>query len=87
MANDEARWETARKRDLGIEMGWLDSQLTLNVDLFDEKRKDMLVAPVVPILVGTSFKQVNHGEMKKHGIEVELGFRRTTVTGCVTISI
>ena len=46
-------------------MGWLDSQLTLSVDLFDEKRKDMLVAPVVPILVGTSFKQVNHGEMKK----------------------
>ena len=81
VANDEARWETARKRDLGIEMGWLDSQLTLSVDLFDEKRKDMLVAPVVPILVGTSFKQVNHGEMKKHGIEVELGFRRTTRYG------
>ncbi len=81
VANDEARWETARKRDLGIEMGWLDDQLTLNVDLFDEQRKDMLIAPVIPILVGTSFKQVNHGAMKKHGLEIELGFKRTTRYG------
>ena len=81
VANEEAKWETARKRDLGIEMGWLDDMLTLNVDLFDERRKDMLVLPVTPILVGTTFKNVNHGEMKKHGIEIELGFKRTTRYG------
>ncbi len=80
-ANTEARWETARKRDLGIEMGWLSSMFTLNVDLFDEHRSDMLVTPNVPLLVGTSYKSVNNGEMKKHGLEIEVGFNRTTHYG------
>ena len=80
-ANLEARWETARKKDLGIEMGWLDNMITLNVDLFDEQRKDMLIAPNVTMLVGTSYKNVNRGKMKKHGMEIEVGFNRKTKWG------
>ncbi len=41
IANLEAKWETARKQDLGIEMGWLQNTLTLNVDFFDETREDI----------------------------------------------
>ena len=73
-ANLEAQWEEARKRDLGIEMGWLDNRLTLNLDLFDEKRTNMLVEPNVTMLVGTQYKVVNRGSMKKHGIDIELGW-------------
>ena len=80
-ANSNARWETARKRDLGIEMGWFDNMITLTVDLFDERRKDMLIAPQVTMLVGTDYKNVNRGEMKKHGIDIELGFSRKTRSG------
>ena len=80
-ANLEARWETAHKRDLGIEMGWLDNMFTLSIDLFDEHRKDMLIAPNVTMLVGTDYKNVNRGEMKKHGMDIELGFNRRTSYG------
>ena len=76
-----AQWEEARKRDLGIEMGWLNNRLTLNLDLFDEKRTNMLVKPNVTMLVGTSYKEVNRGNMKKHGIDIELGWADKTPTG------
>lgn len=80
-ANQNARWETARKRDLGFEMGWLDNDITLNVDLFDEHRKDMLVQPVVTPLVAVEYKDVNSGELKKHGIDIELKYRHNTRKG------
>ena len=80
-ANETARWETARKRDLGIEMGWLDDKFSLTVDLFDEHRKDMLVTPVVTPLVAIDYKDINAGELKKHGIEIEPKFRNRTAGG------
>ena len=69
-----AQWETARKRDLGIEMAWLDDRLSLNVDLFDEYRTNMLVAPNTTLFYGNTAKEVNTGIMKKHGFETELGW-------------
>ena len=74
-ANATARWETARKKDLGLEMAWLDNRLSLSVDLFDEHRTDMLVTPVVTRMVGVDYNNVNKGEMKKHGFEIEAGWK------------
>ena len=80
-ANLEARWETAHKQDIGIEMGWMDDRLLLEVDLYDEKRKDMLMPPVVTPLVGVKYKDVNTGSLKKHGFEVELKWNDRTAEG------
>ena len=51
-ANETARWETAHKRDVGVEMGFLKDMFTVSVDLFDESRKDMLVTPTESPLSG-----------------------------------
>ncbi|MDY3783679.1 MAG: TonB-dependent receptor [Candidatus Cryptobacteroides sp.] len=80
-ANEVAQWETAHKRDLGIEMGWLKNRLTLNLDLFDEFRNNMLLNPNVTMLVGTKYKEVNKGSMKKHGIDIELGWKDVRKNG------
>lgn len=80
-ANLTAQWETAHKRDLGIEFGFFKNRLTAQVDLFDEMRTNMLVSPNVTILVGTSSKEANHGSMKKHGLEFELGWNDTLPCG------
>ncbi|MBQ9310306.1 MAG: TonB-dependent receptor [Bacteroidales bacterium] len=71
-ANYDARWETAHKRDLGFEFGWLKDKFTLEVDLFDEHRKDILITPIVTPFVGIDYKDVNRGAIKKHGMEIEL---------------
>lgn len=76
-ANKSAQWEEARKRDLGIEMGLFKDQLSIVVDLFDERRDKMLLNPKsVTMLVGNSFKELNLGKVKKHGIEVEIGYNK-----------
>ena len=81
-ANVTARWETAHKRDLGIEMGWLKDALTFNIDFYDEYRYDMLVTPqsTTPF-VGIAYKDVNNGRMKKHGIDFEIKWKKSLAGG------
>lgn len=74
----DATWETATKSDLGFEMAFFDNQITLNVDLYDEHRRDILQARnSVPSWVGVSSIYTNRGETKAHGMEVELGLNKT----------
>ena len=78
-ANTLAQWEEARKKDLGIEVSLFKNLFTLSVDFFDEKRSKMLITPrsLTP-LIGNTFKDLNLGSLKKHGIEVEFEFNKTT---------
>ncbi len=78
MANSLAQWERAHKRDLGIEIGLFKNVFTLSIDLFDEYRDKMLLAPKsVTFLIGQGIKEQNLGKVKKHGIEVEAEFRKS----------
>lgn len=78
IANSSVQWEQAMKRDLGIEMGFLDDALHVSVDLFDEKREKMLISVdnSTPMWIGNTSKELNKGEIKKHGIELELSYRK-----------
>ena len=76
-ANLLSQWEEARKRDLGIEIGVLNNLFTLGVDLYNEYRDKMLLSTKsVNFMVGNDFKELNKGSVKKHGIEVEVAFRK-----------
>jgi hypothetical protein len=80
-ANSTAQWEQARKRDIGLEVEFFKGELKLNVDLFDEQRDKMLLSPrSVTMMVGNSFKDLNLGKLKKHGLELELEYNHTTAT-------
>lgn len=83
-ANLDAMWEESHKRDIGIEMGFLDNSLTFNIELFDDQRSKMLVDPqkqLPVILGGNGYKEVNMGRMKKHGMEIEVRYRDRTSFG------
>lgn len=78
IANPVAQWERAHKRDIGFEMGLFKNVFSLNVDFFDEYRDQMLLAPKTPtFLIGNSLKELNLGEVKKHGVEIEAEYRKT----------
>ena len=79
--NADAQWERARKRDLGLEIGLFKNVFNISVDLFDEYRDKMLLTPrSVTFLVANTFKDLNLGSLKKHGVELEFGFNKTTPT-------
>jgi len=78
MANTMAQWERAHKRDIGVEMSLFNNLISLTVDAFDEYRDKMLLTPKsTTMLIGQNFKEINLGEVKKHGIEAELEFRKS----------
>lgn len=78
MANTLAQWEQAHKRDIGLEMGIFKDVISITVDFFDEYRNKMLLTPKsTTMLIGNSFKEINLGEVKKHGFEAEVEFRKS----------
>jgi len=76
-ANSQAQWEEARKKDLGLEIGFLKNDLTVTLDLFDELRTHMLLTPNVPMTIGNTFKDQNLGSMKKHGYDFDVEYRKS----------
>ncbi|MFB6341424.1 SusC/RagA family TonB-linked outer membrane protein [Saccharicrinis sp. FJH62] len=71
-------WEIAIKQNIGVEIGILQNMVTLNIDLFNEHRSNILQGRnQVPSWVGVSDLYGNIGETKGHGFEVELGFNKT----------
>lgn len=74
IANPGARWETAHKQNLGIEMAIMKNLFQLNIDLFKEHRYDMYISSedrVVPSYFGISPPGGNLGELKSEGLELE----------------
>jgi TonB-linked SusC/RagA family outer membrane protein len=69
--NPELRWEQSKKIDLGIDIGFLDDRLRLNVDYFQNDVDDIiLAAPTAPSLgvPGNSINK-NIGAMYNKGWE------------------
>jgi len=66
-------WERAHKYNLGLEFGLFNGLLNGNIDLFYEKRNDILTAYLTrPQWVGVALAAGNLGETKNSGYEFEL---------------
>lgn len=74
VANLNSTWEKSTKQNLGIEIG-LWNKLDITLDLFDEKRKDILMEPqTTSFITGAKFNALNIGSTKNHGLELELHY-------------
>lgn len=74
VANLNSTWEKSTKQNLGIEIG-LWNRLDITLDLFDEKRKDILMEPqTTSFITGAKFNALNIGSTKNHGFELELHY-------------
>jgi len=67
-------WEKAVKNDIGVELGMFDGLVDLELDVFYEKRDDMLIYPdvILPVEYGNSLAQENKGKMENKGIDLTL---------------
>lgn len=76
LADPDATWEESIKQNIGIEIG-LWGKLNFTVDLFDEKRNNILMARnTIPSWAdsGIAFPQVNLGKTKNHGLELDIAW-------------
>jgi TonB-linked outer membrane protein, SusC/RagA family len=65
-------WERAKKYNVGLEAGFFNGMLNANIDVFMEKRKDILTPHLTrPQWVGVNMAPGNLGEAKNAGFEIE----------------
>jgi TonB-linked SusC/RagA family outer membrane protein len=79
MGNEFIQWEVASKQNYGLDIQFLKS-LTLNVDVFKEKRDHILISrSTVPELQGVplgNIPKVNMGKVDNKGYELELTYQK-----------
>lgn len=76
MGNDKLKWETSEQINFGIDTRLLKDRLTLSVDYFEKRTKDLLVRGTTPSLViGGTTSAMNAGNVINKGWEFELGWR------------
>jgi len=82
--NPDIHWETAHKRDYGIETGFFKDQLRINFDYFTEDRTEIFMVGtdiVVPAYFGANPVSANLGAVNMYGWEFELNFTKTSAFG------
>lgn len=84
IANEEIHWETARKRDVGIETAFFNDLITVNFDYFIENHRDVFLtgsARPVPSYYGAPPVSANEGAVDVKGWELEAQFSKVFPNG------
>jgi TonB-linked SusC/RagA family outer membrane protein len=75
IANPDLTWEKSQQLDLGADFRFFNDRLSLGIDYYKKKTKDLLVsAPAMPES-GVSSLTINAGEVENSGLEVELTWK------------
>lgn len=76
--NTNITWETVETSNVGLDMGFYDDRLRVNIELWRKDTEDMLLAPPSVGSSGTTeLPDVNVGAVRNQGIDVELAYGRT----------
>ncbi len=75
LPNPNLSWETSEQIDLGLDARFLNNRLSLGVDFFDKRTKNLLFSKPTPPELGVSSVTVNGGQVLNQGIELELSWK------------
>lgn len=80
LGNPNVHWETAEKRNFGVEYSFLNGLVIGSVDLFNDHRKDILISGgsrSIPSYFGVTPPTANLGIVDSKGYEIELRLNHT----------
>ena len=69
LPNTNLKWESTTSLDMGIEASALNKRVTVEVDYYERKTKDLLLSVNVPSTTGFLSKLQNVGKLENKGIE------------------
>ncbi len=82
VGNTGVTWETTTTTNLGIDANMLDNHLSVSLDIWQRKTTDMLFQLPVPQVSGTATPpDINIGDMKNTGFDVEFAYNGTSGDG------
>ena len=71
--NKDLKWETTAQYDVGLDMGFFDNRLTVTVDAYLKRTKDLLLERNAPYYSGYKKAWANIGNIQNKGLEVTIG--------------
>ncbi len=75
VANPDLTWETSDQIDLGMDFRFLANRLSVGIDYFNKKTKDLLFSVTTPSEAGALSTTINGGEILNTGFELEATWR------------
>lgn len=78
-SNPDVKWESQYSTDIGIDLSMFDNQLSIVVDYYNNKTKDMLVQVPISYTAGYlgNFPTLNSGSIRNRGLEFAVTYRKT----------
>ncbi|TAM99999.1 MAG: SusC/RagA family TonB-linked outer membrane protein [Chitinophagaceae bacterium] len=77
-ANPDLKWESTTQYDLGLDMGFFDSRLSLTMDAYYKKTTNLLVAINLPLYSGYTSGESNIGAVSNKGFELSISSHNLT---------
>lgn len=74
LPNEDLTWETSEQLNIGLDARFLSGRLSLTLDWYNKKTKDLLVVVPVDPTTGFSTQMKNAGTVENKGIEVSLSW-------------
>lgn len=85
IGNEDLKWETVRKTNIGIDYGFLGGLVTGSIEFFCDRRNDILIFGTarnsIPAYFGATPPTVNQGKARTSGYEFELKLNKTLANG------
>lgn len=76
LSNPDIQWEETSQTDIGIELGFLDNRLAIEVDYYDRLTDGILVAVPIPSFVGSAGNPVvNAAKVRNSGFDFNIDWR------------
>lgn len=78
LGNDDLKWETSYKTNVGVDLGFFKNSLRLTIDGFYDYRTDILVQrySMVSGIAGLPLPYENAGKAKSYGFDAELSYSK-----------
>lgn len=75
LANKDIKWETTETTNIGLDAGLLDQRLTLSVEYYSRKTKDILLQLPIPLVIGLDPSTQNAGNVENKGWDFSLDWQ------------
>ncbi len=85
IGNPDAKWETTTTTNVGIDVTALNNTLSMTLDVWERKTRDMLFRVAIPHVVGAATApSVNIGDMDNKGFDLNLSYQNSAMGGDFT---
>ncbi len=72
LGNPDLKWETTTSTNIGLDLGFMDNRVGVNVDFYVKNTTDLLLNRPIPTTSGFGNVLQNVGEMKNTGVDLTI---------------